>query len=56
MDDNKKIEILEKLRDEIEIACKCGFLSFPEKQEWYEQVEALNWALARLNYYERRNK
>lgn len=54
MGDDKKIEIIKKLRDEIEMACKCVFLSFPEKQEWCEQVEALNWAITRLKYYERK--
>lgn len=52
----EKINIIKKLRDEIDMACNCNFLSFPEKQQWCEQVEALNWAITRLTYYERRNK
>lgn len=56
MDNEEKIKVLEKLRDDIEMACKCEFLSFPEKEEWGEQVKALNWALSKIKYYERKNK
>lgn len=55
MNEQEKIEILKKLRDEIDMACKCDFLSFPEKQEWVKQVEALNWAIVKLALFGRRD-
>ena len=49
MDNEKEyIKTLIHLRDETKSACECSILSMSEKNQWYKDVEALNWALKRL--------
>lgn len=48
MEEEQMIKILKTLRNEIDLACMCKYIEFPEKQQWREQVKALDWALKEL--------
>lgn len=48
MKEEQMIKILKTLRNEIDLACMCKYIEFPEKQQWREQVKALDWALKEL--------
>ena len=45
MEEEQMIRILKNLRNEIDVACMCQLIEFPEKQQWREQVVALDWVL-----------
>lgn len=45
MEEEQMIKILKTLRNEINLACMCKYIEFPEKQQWREQVIALDWIL-----------
>ena len=45
MEEEQMIRILKNLRNEINVACMCQLIEFPEKQQWREQVVALDWVL-----------
>ena len=49
MEEEQMIKILKTLRNEIDLACMCKYIEFPEKQQWREQVEALDWILGEYN-------
>lgn len=45
MEEEQMIKILKTLRNEIDMACMCKYIEFPEKQQWREQVISLDWIL-----------
>lgn len=49
MEKEQMINIIKELRNEINNACMCKYIEFPEKQQWREQVKALDWMLKEVD-------